>query len=348
MGLGGDDFKVQVMMVGGRRCGKTSVLAAMKSNFEDRFAKTKLTFSYGNSDTLDILEEKRNEINEYFQDAGNRTFIPDSNPTEEMQKYSFSVGIAEKRGKIKIDFVDYPGEWLMDKVHRQDLVKCMRESRVIIVAIDTPYMMEEEGRYNENRNHCHRTGEMLKLAFEEANVLSNLILFVPLKCERYLVDGRIEEVREKTIESYKELIHYFKRTPDKYEVAVTPIFTLGDAMFSHFERDDETMDIILNGASGTPEKAIYYFPDTAVKESHPQYCEQPLVYLLVYLMQSARNTKSNEYNKGFPIYKGFLLLQQFIFRTTSADDYDEQMKTLMRALKKSGDGYRILQNPMQF
>lgn len=31
----GEDLKVQVMMVGGRRCGKTSILATMKSNFEE-------------------------------------------------------------------------------------------------------------------------------------------------------------------------------------------------------------------------------------------------------------------------------------------------------------------------
>lgn len=348
MGLGGEDFKVQVMMVGGRRCGKTSILAAMKSNFEDRFAKTDLTFSYGNADTLDILEEKRNEINEYFQAAGNRTFVPDSNPTEEMKKYSFSMGIAGKRGKIKIDFVDYPGEWLTDKGHRQEIVDCMKKSSVIIVAIDTPHMMEEEGRFNENRNLCHRTGEMLKLAFEEAGISMSLVLFVPLKCERYLVDGRIEEVCNKTISSYKDLIHYFKRSASKYEVAVTPIFTLGDAMFSHFERDKETMEIKMNELSGTPEKAIYYFGDTAAKEPHPLHCEQPLVYLLVYLMQMARNAKKNEYDRGFSIFKGLLILQQMIFRTTSERDYDGQMKTLIQALKKSGDGYRILQNPMLF
>lgn len=351
MGLGGEDFKVQVMMVGGRRCGKTSILAAMKSNFDDRFAKTDLTFSYGNVDTLDILEEKRNEINEYFRKAGNRTFVPDSNPTEAVQEYSFSIGIAGKRGKIKIDFVDYPGEWMTVKKsyqeHRQEIVNYMKKSSVIIVAIDTPHMMEEEGRFNESINACHCTGEMLKLAFEEADISMSLVLFVPLKCERYLVDGRIEEVRDKTIESYKDLIHYFKRFANKYEVAVTPIFTLGDAMFSHFKRDEKTMEIKMKGP-GIPDEAVYYFGDTAVKEPHPLYCEQPLVYLLVYLMQMTRNAKKNEYDRGSSIYKSLLILQQIIFRTTSARDYDEQMKTLMQALKKSGDGYRILQNPMQF
>lgn len=56
-------------MVGGRRCGKTSVLAAMKSNFEQQFAETDLTMSYADLETLSILEEKNNEMKEYFLEA---------------------------------------------------------------------------------------------------------------------------------------------------------------------------------------------------------------------------------------------------------------------------------------
>ena len=47
-------LKVQVMMVGGRRCGKTSVLAAMKDNFETQFADTNLTIAIDDFDTLEI------------------------------------------------------------------------------------------------------------------------------------------------------------------------------------------------------------------------------------------------------------------------------------------------------
>lgn len=90
-----EDIRVAVMMVGGRRCGKTSVLAAMKENFQDNFAGTNLTARFGDTSTLIILEEKREEINEYFRD--NRTFMPDSNPTEEIMVYSFIVGIEGKK-----------------------------------------------------------------------------------------------------------------------------------------------------------------------------------------------------------------------------------------------------------
>lgn len=344
----GEDLKVQVMMVGGRRCGKTSILAAMKANFEEQFAKTRLTISFDDLDTLEVLEAKNNEIADYFLGAENRTFSPDSNPTEDMMRYTYSIGIAEKRGKIKVDFVDYPGEWLTDKDHKSDLLACMKNTQAIIVAIDTPHMMEEEGQFNEYRNFCRRTGEMLKMALEETTVGKKLILFVPLKCERYLDDDKMEEVRAKTEDAYAELIRYLTRSQTKYEVAVTPIFTLGGAEFSHFERDKYTGEIKINEKFHTPEKAVYCFPDITVKKPTPKYCEQPIVYLLAYLMQLAGDKKSKQYKRGNIWDKFGIRFQEWFFHTTSENDYLTQKSVVLQRLKKQGDGYHIVQNPMKF
>lgn len=344
----GEDLKVQVMMVGGRRCGKTSILAAMKANFEEQFAETKLTVAFSDLDTLEVLEAKNNEIADYFLRTEEiRTFTPDSNPTEEMMRYSYSIGIAEKRGKIKVDFVDYPGEWLTDKEHNSDLLECMKNTHAIIVAIDTPHLMEEGGRFNQYRNFCRRTGDMLKMALEEMNE-KRLILFVPLKCERYLSENKMEEVRVKTEEAYKELISYLSRSKNKYEVAVTPIFTLGGAEFSHFERDKQTGEIKINEKFHTPERVVYYFPDITVKKPDPKYCEQPIVYLLAYLMQQAGEKKATKYEQENMFGKLGIRMQEWFFHTTTASDYLTQKDVVLKKLKKQDDGYHIVQNPMKF
>ena len=75
-----EDLRIQVMMVGGRRCGKTSILAAMQSNFQELLADTDLTLVCSDMDTLSVLDAKHNEIDDYFNNMGNRTFIPDNNP----------------------------------------------------------------------------------------------------------------------------------------------------------------------------------------------------------------------------------------------------------------------------
>lgn len=342
-----EDLRIQVMMVGGRRCGKTSILAAMQSNFQDAFADTNLTLLCSDLDTLSVLDAKHNEINDYFSNMGNRTFVPDNNPTEEITIYSFAIGIKGKKGKIRVDFVDYPGEWLKDKEHKEKLLECMKKSQAIIIAVDTPHMMEEEGQFNQLQNFCHYTGEMLKMAFEETKKRMSLVLFVPLKCERYLMDDKMSDVSIKTEESYEELIRYLKKEGN-YEVAVTPIITLGGAAFSKFERDAETRKIKLNDKFHTPEKAIYYFPKIDVKVPEPQYCEQPMVYLLAYLLQLAEKSKENIYQRSNLFTKLGIVFQQKFWGSISATDYYEQRRDVLKKLKKDGDGYRILQNPMGF
>lgn len=97
-----------------------------------------------------------------------------------------------------------------------------------MIAIDTPHMMEEEGKYNERRNFCHRTGEMIKMALEKARPQRMLVLFVPLKCERYLKDNKMDKVLTATMQSYEELIRYFKK--------IRPSMKLLLLRFLHLER----------------------------------------------------------------------------------------------------------------
>ena len=346
--MGEQILNAQVMMVGGRRCGKTSVLAAMKQNFEDLFAKTDLTLSIGDLETLDVLDKKNNEMNDYFLGASNRTFTPDSNPTEEIAHYLFNFGVAGKESRINVDFVDYPGEWLASKEHQQSIFSCMKKSQAIIIAIDTPHMMEENGRFNEQRNFCFRISEMLKMAFEHEKPAHMLVLFVPLKCEWCQMNGQMPLVQQKTEEAYAPLIRYLQRYPNRYQVAVTPIFTMGGAAFSRFQRDPNTQEVDIDPKYGTPKKAIYWFPDTKVGKPEPKYCEQPVVWLVAYLLHLAAKKKTKEYHDGGFWKRLSIEFQDFIFDNAKAKDYMEHKKLLLENLKRSDDGYHIVQNPMGF
>lgn len=348
--MAGQDLQVQVLMVGGRRCGKTSVLAAMKANFEEVFSKTSMNIIIDDVETLETLNQKNMEINDYFYNVKKRTFIPDSNPTEEMTTYSLVIGLAGKKSRIKVKFVDFPGEWLTEKSHSEEIVNCMKDSQAVIVAIDTPHLMEEDGRFNEHRNSCYKINEMLKMALEKENTAHNkrLFLFVPLKCERYLKDNKMEEVYYRTCEAYKRLFDFLKKTPNKYEVAIAPIFTLGCAMFSHFERDEDTQEVRIDNKFHTPEKAVYFFPDTSVKKPAPKYCEQPIVYLLGYILQMAGEQKKNNFSNSSFGGKFMIKMKEWILHSASANDYLQHKEEIIKRIKKDGEGYHIVQNPMKF
>lgn len=353
--MASNDLKIQVLMVGGRRCGKTSVLAAMKTNFENAFSQTNMDIFPDDLDTLDILATKNDEMKEYFIQAGNRTFVPDNNPTEDIMEYSFSVKISNKRNNLKVKFVDYPGEWLIDRSHRDKIQEYMENSQAILIAIDTPHMMEKDGLYNERKNYCNKIADRIKRAFEESSAKHpftsgehKLVLFVPLKCERYLADNRMDEVKLITEESYETLINFLKKNPKVYEVAITPIFTLGKAMFSQFERDVHTGEIKIDTKDRIPEKAIYYFPDDNAKKPVPKYCEQPIVYLIAYLMQCAGEKKYDEFSEKSLLGKLGVKMNEIFFNEASYKDYICEKRLIMQHLKQDGDGYQIIQNPLDF
>lgn len=364
-----NELSINVMMIGGRRCGKTSVLAAMQSCFESQLGGlTPFVIGPADGATLDILEDKQKEVSEYFLRKGDqRYFTPDSNPTLEIMEYPFYIKLKDSTDKIKINFIDFPGEWLTNSSKKDELQKLMAKSRILLVAIDTPHLMEEDGLYNDSRNRCFRISEMVKdVGFADANKGAGLILLIPLKCERYRNENRMEEVAMRTKDAYQPLLQYV-RQPGKdgerslCQVAITPILTMGGAAFSKFERGND-MEIIIEPHYKTPKNAIYYFPDMDKKRPEPKYCEQPLLYVLEFtfrVAQSVLKKGNNSKNpivkisetlaqilKNVPVNPLFSVIASFLAESISewsgTEDYLKYAKEISGKIKYSGDGYRIL------
>ena len=311
---------LNIMMLGGRRAGKTSTLAAMYDCFTREFRDTDLSISATGS-MLDVLVSKKQEMTEYLACASrNGNFVPDDSPSDKEDTYSFQFKLKGKNDRIVLDFFDYPGEYLMTG-HPQFTVveEGIRRSDVLLIILDTPYLMEMDGRYNDVRNCCVRITNTIVGAEEKESLLPKLVLFVPIKCERYADDGRMDEVREKIMSDhcYGSLISALK---DRCEMAITPIQTIGSAHFIGFERDREG-DIIMDGFRKTigdkvveepkvPKKPLYRFTERAKEAAKrqgleqkyaddPRFCEQPAVYTLYYgLLYAQQYAKIKEQSKG--------------------------------------------------
>ena len=365
---GNSEFKVNVMMIGGRRCGKTSVLAAMQKSFNDDVAKsTSFQFATADGTTVKVLGDKISEIKEYFTVKGHSpTFVPDDTPTKDISTYSFNVSLKDSKSKIKINFIDLPGEWVVNHTHDDEIMENMSKSRVLIIAIDTPHLMEENGRFNERRNHCYDIIEMVKrVGFADAEKGAGLILLIPLKCERYYNDKRMEEVLIKVRDAYSDLIQYINQPGvdgkrSSCQVAVTPIRTMGGAAFEKFERD-ENFEIKVDPSYKTPEKAIYYFPDMNKSEPEPADCEQPVLYVLDFTLRAVQSVKKrSKLNNIFVKIGGMIAhalshtlndpffsiiadsLAEAVENWSGAEDYLPYAEEIAKMKKTEGDGYRIL------
>lgn len=282
---------INVLMVGGRRTGKTSILASMDQCCMSKLAGIEQLSIVRDEDSGIGLATKHKELKQYFTKKymKNPFFIADLQPTTKDASYGFDIDVDEKDLGYNLRFTDIPGEWLDNPAHAQDLQNVMNMSQVIIIAIDTPHMVEEVdpalgyGTYHDSFNRVKELTSFFKNTFQNC-AEHRLVIFVPLKCEKYYYQNAINPdkmglpmVNALVKKGYKDLIDYLTRSDVQAlcTTAIMPILTLGGAEFFEFDE---------NGYAG-----LYsYVLDPALQKFAPQYCEQPLFLTLQYVIALAK------------------------------------------------------------
>lgn len=230
-----DLTKTKIIMLGGRRSGKSTILSTIihtLNNESSHLCAFNDATPYGASSGMQVsLIEKRREIDNYLRKrvkfGNNSQFIVDMSPSTNQGDYNI-VASVKGASKIGLDFVDVPGEWMESHNHTTSgLLNHVKESDVFIVAIDTPYLMQDE---NPNINSVwNRTDEITNLLSEikiNAEDDRKLVLFVPVKCEKWAREGRMDEVTARVKESYKTFINSWVDNK-AVEIWVMPIITVG-------------------------------------------------------------------------------------------------------------------------
>ena len=357
-----DDCTINVMMFGGRRCGKTSVIVAMKKCFENIYGSDDIIISLPEQDKSAVISDKYTEIESYFnKQTQGIVFDSATASTVELSEYKLRVSLKNKStGGIILSLCDYPGEWL-DSGHtekQQLLANRLKKCRIILIAVDTVFLMEKPssynsdsiGIYNENRNYSRKVADMVKESFKVCgDEEPKMVMIVPLKCEKYYNRGQMQLVNEKIHAAYKPLFDFLGGSnKNKYEVVIAPILTLGanTAEFARFERN-ENAEIILDPDLKIPAKTKYNFININCVYS-PQYCEQPLLYSLSYLIDWIEKLKRAEKAKA-PWYKKlYLAIIEYFGNIASAEDFLRVKGKIIGKLKTKGDGYEIVQDPLGF
>ena len=203
------------------------------------------------------------------------------------------------------------------------------------------------GQYHEEYNKPVEIANFFRNSLSPEDIKDRMVLFVPLKCERYYHLSRIaklnpsgrnymQEVFEAVCAGYKDLINYLLSTPqllNSLTLAVTPILSAGGIDFVKFEIDEETGKVI--SLYQKPE----FLPDSE-KGFSPVFCEQPILYTLVYVMQLVNEENNSRVSKGiFTAKRNSALLNNM-----------NTYNTLRKKMKTSNgvtanDGYFIIQNP---
>lgn len=319
---------LQITMLGARGVGKTSVVTAIfdDSLTKDGFAKTKICMT-ADSQTSSTLFKQRHLLIDVFDNRTDIAAIPASSGES---KFYFQVGLIENPPCIDLTITDYPGEWLNDEPSIVSEKIC--NSQVVIIAIDTPYLMENNGIYNEEKNKITLTTKFIK---DNLDTFKNkLVMLVPLKCETYFGftkkgkrNDRTAEMTSKILHAYSDMISMLKNNGDT-AVMVAPILTVGGVVFKNFEM-----------AEGFP-VAKFKFYDGETEDGRnaiykPRFCAQPIFHLLSFVAQ-----QYVRYRNSVGIFNSFF--QKIADFFSDNNEFLLEMEKINEKRIKEGNGYKII------
>lgn len=328
--LVGQRATMKACMMGPRAVGKTTILTSIFHNTNESIAHTKLKF-VPDADTLSRMDVCRNEINSIFEDKKSVVDRPSAgiSSTSSVNVFHYEFGLKGKQTAIDLEIKDFPGEFINGGLHSGEVDQFIAESNAVLIAIDTPHLMEENGTFNDVKNMSKVICDYFK---DNVDVeAEKLILLVPLKCEKYYYQHRMDEVNAKVKEAYRSLIDFLADKP-QVACAITPILTIGGIEFDDFSRQPNGN--IITNPSGLPDETHYKFYKSNPKLK-PMYCVQPLYYILSYVTAQYADNQS----KG-NVFKRFV---SGLFNLFSSDvDLYTEMKAQGQFKMTDKQGYEII------
>lgn len=364
--------ELKVLMMGGHRCGKTSVLASMFYQAINGDLCNILTLN--NSTPIDNFEvqNKRFELQNFISKGNDCIFLTDKTPTMFIWNYILRLQLHGNDRHMEIIFRDCPGTLFYPESHLSDYaMDYMRECDVFIVVVDTPYLMagtdyEKEAANIKDSIHTFLTSMNRNEAVQ--------VIFVPVKCERWMKEGKIDSVTQAVEELYASTIRDLLAT-EEIEVSIIPVETAGDIVFEELRKsyllcNNETgrqKKCSLVGVNGTIvrlangkihqlrdcesvlEDITSFFPSTSIERRaawyslwhnpkatySPHNCEQLLIHTLRFI-----------YKKYKPNQLRYFMPPISPFGGITIKEMEEVLRKLSRTglIKDSGDGIKILKS----
>lgn len=356
---------INVLMCGGRRTGKTSIMAAIQSNIVDMFPSGDIVLDMKNSGYLINYQQQTRGIFG-FNFADQSTFVADQGANGGSHEYSCMVYLQRRQTSMRLKFTDIPGEWFINQENEKDLENKLKESQILIMAIDSPHMMEKQGTYHEVFNRAAIISSKIKKVFQ-GNIEQRMVLFVPVKCERYRASdihptSQMQELLDCVKTSYSDLLSFLTSGGNEniYTIGVTPCFTFGGAEFLRFIPPLDPLGNPILGDDGLPLKDVEWDPNTKLKVMvhlaeyrfliddygdhyyKPENCEQSLLYILLYLIAISQRQLSTFIGK----------LTASIFQNPNKKMLAECKEILVQKTKKQDsegaapEGFAILNDPL--
>ena len=250
---------LKVIMMGGRRCGKTSALASLFDQMVNGPVKDYFTVSdrtvlkTKGFETQDSLNDKTLElINKLETNVGNSSlFLVDNSPTYNVWHYNLRLQVPGKKREMDIEFCDIPGEYFENSKEeskqqfKEETEALIKASDVFVIVVDTPYLMgsiEETTKdicpdsINLGTNRVKEIQNFLTNIDNKDGKDAKMVIFVPLKCEKWAKEPNgLNRVTARLKEVYGTHICNLSAF-EKMNISIIPMQTSGNIIFSEFKK----------------------------------------------------------------------------------------------------------------
>ena len=240
--------------MGGRRAGKTSVLAGLVNTMVNGDIKNLLAI---NDVTVlmpdqESLANKIERLKESVKSLSGKTFLVDDSKTSSFTTHSLQFEIPGTSNNMTIEFKDANGEFYESRasydthggapISKEQIIDAVKEADVYVIAIDTPYLMEAVNPGNElcdesinmAYNHVDDIHSYLTYIDDKDGSDAKLVLFVPIKCEKWVHRGEADKVTQRIKDVYKTVF----KALDNYknlQVDIIPVETVGAIEFKEHQ-----------------------------------------------------------------------------------------------------------------
>lgn len=247
---------LKVLMMGGQRAGKTSMLAGLIETMTHGKVKDII-------DVKDITDSKPASLKLIksieclkwnLLSSYGKTYLIDEEKSGEFEEFMLEISIPNTDNKMSIQFSDVSGEYYdMGRTHDEEVRKRVKEYDVFLIAIDTPNLMEAinpdnklcNEAINNSYNHVNDIYTFLSEIDDKDGADAKLVIFVPLKCEKWAKEGKINQVVERVKTVYKPSLHALSQYTN-VEVDIMPIQTVGNIVF---QEQAKAMSCVINGTT---------------------------------------------------------------------------------------------------
>lgn len=247
---------LKVLMMGGQRAGKTSMLAGLIETMTHGKVKDII-------DVKDITESKPASLKLIksieclkwnLLSSYGKTYLIDEEKSGEFEEFMLEISIPNTDNKMSIQFSDVSGEYYdMGRTHDEEVRKRVKEYDVFLIAIDTPNLMEAinpdnklcNEAINNSYNHVNDIYTFLSEIDDKDGADAKLVIFVPLKCEKWAKEGKINQVVERVKTVYEPSLHALSQYTN-VEVDIIPIQTVGNIVF---QEQAKAMSCVINGTT---------------------------------------------------------------------------------------------------